>query len=383
MRVVDRDTANLLRAVVRKSAAGCDHTIPELARKISCWEEVIEAARQHGILPGLFSALAANQTGVDSKALELARSEFDRNAFHCFANAAELLEVLRLFERSEIAAIPFKGVVLGASAYGDMTARTAGDLDILIRYRDLLPAAQLMKERGYELKTDVLEDGSPAKKDYFEYHFERPDDGMVLELRWRLELTQPRYRHDIGLDWVWPRRRMTRLAGADVLNFDAASCLLMLCMHGSKHVWSRLVWICDVARLLESEPRLDWDFVRQEAKRVGLTRCVALGVLLAREISGAEVPTEVLRRFEGDRRARKLAEFLGKHVAENPGMKPDGLVPYFIQLLGFWQTVAVMLSPKFLQPTARDRSVVKLPKALASLYYLIRPVRLLLDRKGR
>jgi hypothetical protein len=383
MRVVDRDTANLLRAVVRVGAAGYDDTISDLASKITNWEDTIGAARLHGVLPGLFFALAANRSRVPLRALELARSEFDRNAFHCFANAAELLEVLQVFEKANIAAIPFKGVVLGASAYGDMTARTAGDLDILIRFCDLLPSVRLLKERGYELKTDALEDGSPSAKDYFEYHFERPEDGMVVELRWRLELTQPRYRYDIGLDWVWPRRRTMRLAGADVLNFDAASCLLMLCMHGSKHVWSRLVWICDVARLLDSEPGLDWDFAQREAKRVGLTRCLALGVLLAREVSGAAVPAEVLSRFERDRTARKLAGFLEKHATEHPGMKPDGLVPYFVQLLGFREMTAIVASPEFLRPTARDRSIVKLPSALAPLYYLIRPFRMLLDRKGR
>ena len=70
--------------------------------------------------------------------LELARIEFEHNAFHCLTNAAELLEVLNAFEKAGIAAMPFKGVVLGAAAYGDMTARTAGDLDLLIYYRDLM-----------------------------------------------------------------------------------------------------------------------------------------------------------------------------------------------------------------------------------------------------
>ena len=82
----------------------------------------------------------------------------------------------------------------------------------------------------------------------------------------------------------------------------------MLCMHGSKHVWSRLIWICDVAKMLESEPDLDWDSALREAKRVGLWRCLALGVLLAHRVAGAQVPDEVLRRFEKDRTARKLAE---------------------------------------------------------------------------
>lgn len=383
MRVVDSHTANLLRAVVRKDAVGFDKTIAELAREITCWEGAIEAARLHGIAPALYSALAENRDVVASEALELAQSEFERNAFHCLANAAELLEVLRAFEKAKIDAISFKGVVLGASAYGDMTARNAGDLDILIRYRDLLPATRLLKERGYQITTNVLEDGSPATKDYFEYHFERPDDGMVLELRWRLELTQPRYRQDIGLDWVWSRRRTIRLAGTEVLNFDATSSLLMLCMHGSKHVWSRLVWICDVAKLLESEPGLDWAFVQREARRVRLTRCLALGVLLAHAVCGAKVPPQVMCGFQKDRTARKLAAFLEKYATEHPGVRPDGLVPYHVRLLGLREVAGIMFSPTFLQPTERDRAVMKLPGALSHLYYLIRPFRLLRDRKGR
>jgi len=383
MRAVGSDTANLLRAVVRKNGVGFDKTISDLAKNINCWEDTIEAARQHGVLPALYSALVANGSVISSRALELTRSEFDRNAFHCLANAAELLEVLQVFEKAEIAVLPFKGVVLGASAYGDITARNAGDLDMLIRYRDLLPASRLLKDRGYQIKTDVLEDGSPATEDYFEYHFERPDDGMVLELRWRLELTQPRYRHDLGLDWVWPRRRTVRLAGADIPSLDAASCLLMLCMHGSKHVWSRLVWICDVAKLLESEPGLDWDFVRREAKRVGLARCLALGVLLARGVCGVQVPPEVLAKFQADRTARKLAEYLERHATENPGVRPEGSVPYYVRLLGAREMASIILSPGFLRPNAQDRAFVRLPGILSPIYYIIRPFRILLDRNPR
>ena len=291
---LDHDTGSLLRAVVRSREKACGETFEELATKIGCWEKAIEGARQHGILPMLYFELAANGPAIPTEALELARIEFERNAFHCLANAAELLEVLNAFERAEIAAMPFKGVVLGASAYGDMTARTAGDLDVLIYFRDLMEATRILKERGYELTTKVLEDGSPEAEDYFEYHFVRAEDGMVLELRWRLELTQPRYSHNLGMDWVWPLRRTAKLAGADVPNLDAISGLLVLCMHGSKHGWSRLIWISDVAKLIESEPGLDWDFAQREAKRLGLWRCLALGVLLARRVAGTQVRAEAV-----------------------------------------------------------------------------------------
>jgi Uncharacterised nucleotidyltransferase len=383
MRHLDHDSDNLLRAVVHSRAEERAEKIAELASKIDCWEETIEDARQHGILPLLYSELSAIEPIIPPAALELARTGFERNAFHCIANAAELLDVLKEFQEAGIAAMPFKGVVLGASAYGDITARTAGDVDVLIYYRDLLRATNILKKRGYDLKTKTLEDGSPEANDYFEYHLQRASDGMVLELRWRLELSQPRYRHDLGMDWVWPRRRTTSVAGADVPNFDAISGLLMLCMHGSKHVWSRLIWICDVAKLLESEPGLDWDFAQREAKRVGLWRCLALGVLLAQRVAGAQVPAGVLRRFERDRTARKVAEVLEMNLLEAPGSIPGGAVPYDIRLMGLGDRVQAAFSLKMLLPTARDRAIVKLPKALGALYFVIRPFRLLLDRAGR
>ena len=90
------------------------------------------------------------------------------------------------------------------------------------------------------------------------------------------------------MDWVWDQRGTVTLAGAKVPNLDPVSSLLVLCMHGSKHAWSRWMWVCDVARLIESQPGLDWVAARREARRVGLWRCLALGVLLAWRGAGSE-----------------------------------------------------------------------------------------------
>jgi hypothetical protein len=381
MKVLDTATGNLLRAVVQPPSAV--RAIAELMSEITSWEATIESARQHGILPMLHNELASVEGAIPPSALDVMSDEFERNAFLCYANTSELLEVLRLFEAAGIPAMPFKGVVLAASVYGDMTARIAGDLDILIYFRDLLPATRLLKSRGYDLKTLVLEDGSPEAKNYFEYHFERPDDGMVLELRWRLELSPSHFHRNLGMDWIWPRRRTARLAGAEVPNLDAVACLLILCMHGSKHVWTRLIWICDVARLLQSEPQLDWGFAISEARRLGLGHCLALGVLLAHGLAGAPVPLEVIRRFERDRTARRLAVFFQLHAVTEPGKVPEGRIPYEVRLLGIREKLGMLLSRGSLRPNARDRAVLKLPKSLDLLYYVVRPFRLLLDRSGR
>jgi len=383
MRPLDSNAAELLRTVARPSRKADESSIPVLAAGIGCWDAVIQGASEHGILPILYSRLIESPDAVPAEALLRVKREFEQNAFHCMTNAEELLHVLSAFQDAQIEAMPFKGVVLAAAAYGDLTMRTAGDIDLLIRYRDLPRATAILKQRGYILTTETLKDGSPEAEDYFEFHFERPSDGMVLELRWRLELTQPRYRHELGLEWVWDRRRTVKLAGAEVPNLDPVSSLLILCMHGSKHAWSRWLWVCDVAKLIESEPGLDWELARREAKRVGLQRCLSLGVLLAVRGAHASVPQPVIQKLQNDQGMSKLSEFLDRNVMQNPGAMPEGRLPYFLQILGFRDRLLSILSLSILRPNDRDRAAIKLPPFLEPLYYVIRPFRVLLDRTGR
>jgi hypothetical protein len=379
----DRESFELLRAIVRRPAGAVIQRIDLLAGNVRDWDSLLRLAQDHRVLPMLFSRLAEIGPAVPLAAQEYLRAEYHRNVFHSVANAAELISLLKAFDREAIPAMPFKGVVLGASIYGDLTTRPAGDLDVLIHYRHLVRATAILLDRGLALKTPVRANGMPAAPDYYEYHFERQADGMVIELRWRLELTQPRFRRSLGMDWVWPRRRVVMLAGAEVPNLDPEITLLVLCMHGSKHAWSRLIWICDVAQLLASFPSLDWKEVTHEAKRVGLWRTLALGVLLAHRVAGAEVPQAVLRRFESNATACSLVRHIEENLFDAPGKPPVGRIPYNIQLLGFHDRARLLLSLDFLRPNERDRAALHLPQSLHALYYLVRPVRILLDRSAR
>lgn len=80
-------------------------------------------------------------------------------------------------------------------------------------------------------------------------------------------------------------------------------------MHSSKHAhpWSRLLWICDVARLIARSNELNWSAAIREAKRTGLCRPLGLGVHLAHRVCGAAVPAAALRQFERDAAACRLA----------------------------------------------------------------------------
>jgi hypothetical protein len=95
------------------------------------------------------------------------------------------------------------------------------------------------------------------------------------------------------------------------------------------------------------------------------------------------VPLEVIRKFERDRTARRLAVFFQLHAVTEPGKVPEGRIPYEVRLLGIREKLGMLLSRGSLRPNARDRAVLKLPKSLDLLYYVVRPFRLLLDRSGR
>ncbi len=379
----DLESSELLRAITGRRDDAASKRLEQLAGKISDWNSLLILAQEHRVLPMLFSRLEELGPSVPSEVRETLQAEYQRNLFHSLANAAELLAVLTAFDREMIPAMPFKGVVLAASVYPDPMTRPAGDLDVLIHYRHLLRATAILLERGYELKTPVHADRTPAAEDYYEYHFERRADGRVLELRWRLELTQPRFRHDLGMDWVWPRRRTALLAGATVPNMSPDIAILVLCMHGSKHVWSRLIWVCDVAQLLAAYPELDWKMVLQEAKRSGLWKSLALGVLLAHRIAGAPVPPDVMGRFEADRTAHSLAEHIQEQMFSAPGSTPESRVPYTIQLLGFSDRAKLLLSLNFMRPNERDRAFLPLPKSLHFMYYVLRPFRIFRDKSAR
>lgn len=376
----DCESSEMLRAIARSADA---ERIRRLAAEVRDWDSLLRLAEEHRVSPLLFARMAQMGPVVPLKIQERLRAEYESNLFHSLANAVELIAVLKRLEREMIPSMPFKGVVLGASAYRDPTTRPAGDLDVLIHYRHLVRATSVLLERGYELQDQARADGTQIAHGGYEYHFERQSDGMVMELRWMLELTQPRFRRNLGMDWVWPRRRITMLAGAEVPDMSPEIKLLVLCMHGSKHVWSRLIWIYDIAQLLGSLPDLDWREVIGEAKKSGLYRTLALGVLLAHRVAGAAIPPSVLRRFESDTTAVKLAEHVESNLFDAPGSTPVGHVPYSVQLLEFRDRIRFLLSPKFLRPNERDRAAIPLPRSLDALYYLIRPFRLLWDRSAR
>jgi hypothetical protein len=82
---------------------------------------------------------------------------------------------------------------------------------------------------------------------------------------------------------------ISRRRAATALALSPEHLALFLCAHGAKHYWERLGWICDVGRLLQVEKTVDWTGVFAEASETDTSRILSLGLLLARDLLGAEI----------------------------------------------------------------------------------------------
>jgi hypothetical protein len=96
------------------------------------------------------------------------------------------------------------------------------------------------------------------------------------------------------------------LGGTTLQTFSVEDTLLMLCVHGAKHFWERLIWLQDIAGLASSQS-IDWELSMRIAVALRSSRLLLLGLYLAKEMFDAPVPDAFIERATSDSSVRWLA----------------------------------------------------------------------------
>jgi hypothetical protein len=142
------------------------------------------------------------------------------------------------------------------------------------------------------------------------------------------------------------------------------------------HAWDRLMWICDIAQLVVSQPHLDWTKVVKIAESADSERLLLLGLRLADDVLGVPAPEPVMSRARADRQVTRLATTITEHLFESASTDLDAdRAKGLLQLMSrerLWHKLWLVATPN-----ESDWEVMSLPKSLSSLYYVIRPFRLL------
>jgi hypothetical protein len=369
----------LLLCAHRGGGAEASARAAGLARGVRDWDYLYRLAHRHALLPLLHRGLEDSFPDSAPQGLRARlRGKFRENATRNTLLAGELARVARLFGEAGVGLLAYKGPALAVQAYGDLSLRRFIDLDILVRRRDVARAGELLLSQGFAKPR-----GLTASQERFllrrqhNLAFSRDGGRLTVELHWEVS-PAPFASVPLG-EGTWERASRVTLHGAEVECLAPEDLLLALAVHGTKHLWERLAWVCDVAALVNSRPGLDWDFVLRRARDSRVERMLRLALRLARGLVGARLPDEVIVETR-DPAVSGLASEVAAALFAGADYEPAG----FARNVRFNMRARRRLKEKaaylrfILTPTDGDLTAVSLPSGISFLYYFLRPLRLAL-----
>lgn len=340
---------------------------------ITHWEPALAAATIHRLCPLLFHRLRA--TNLLDALPAATRQHLEQLYLAAAVRSARLQEelkhVLALFASLGIDALPLRGPLLPDQLNFDPPTRQSDDLDLLLHRHDLSRARETLLAAGY---APLHAPASPAA----EAHTIRIGGAHVLQ--------RPGINYQVDLIWtLTPRYFISPLTLADLSPHRDAhalrreALLVTLCIHGTKHLWSRHAWTHDVVALLATPDTIDWEAAWAHAQRLGGARMLLLGIAWAARASGLPLPGALASRVARDGNVARLCDNLAARFDADATWQPaDDFTKARLHLLAQPSVPARLryLAWRAFTPSPNDWRGLKLPDPLFPLYAALRPFRL-------
>jgi hypothetical protein len=296
----------LLRAIrpVEKGEVEADNVIQiqRLAGQSLEWDYLATLADRHRVSPLLISGLKRTAWFLipdDVKtAFNALHSENLKRNFRLSHHASR---VTKAFGEEGIRIIPFKGVFLAQSFYGQVSSREVSDIDILVDQQDVSRSHTLLASMGFE----------PVETLDQEQVFRDSELQVEIDLHW--QLTPAFFPVNFEFGQIWQRTVPADIGGVSYRSLAAEDLLLVLSVQVAKDSWERLQRleqlqkVCDIAALIRQRPELDWEMVAANASGLGLSRVLHLALLLCVRLLGTVLPPVTMREVGSDGKAMRLA----------------------------------------------------------------------------
>ncbi len=362
---------------------------PERTKRIAAWNlcsvdwsEFLRLAEYHGVLPLAARNVLEHARGLPPETERLLRSAYEENLRRSLWFAAELARVMQHFERTQLRALPYKGPVLAQSLYGDPGLRSFSDLDFLIAPADFERAKGSLAQIGYHPAAEL----TPAvERLWLRIGYERSFDGAagkyLVELQWALLphfYGVDLYLNGLGVEDMLSRAGRTIVGGREMPCLCPEDLLLVLCLHAAKHLWTRLIWLSDIAGTLRTQT-FDYSLVFSRARALGIGRILGIGFWLVKNVLHAELPIAAEEMVGADPRVPALGREFAERMARGAAYDFES-TQYFGRILKLrerrgdrWRYLWRLVWT----PGVGDVAAVHLPEALFPLYRIVRMGRLI------
>ncbi len=303
------------------------------------WPVVLDLAWYHGVGPLLYRNLSELCSDlVPAESLTQLRQRTQAGALLNRLLAQELVVLCEALEAHGVPVIPIKGATLAASVYGDLTLRDYSDMDLLVPEGNIAEAQAVLLALGYEREDPSSDPGESDHKEGPYHAFLKKRTLFRVDLQY--VMAQQYFMFRMDRPEFWRHRMPVVLTNKTVQGLAPEDLLIVLCVHGSKHVWEALKWVCDVAELLRSHEHLDWDRIFSCASTWRCRRLVYMGLSLAHLVLDAPIPKAVLARFSSDSDVQSLSHRMpftllaDRHAGLN---ERDAVAVYFSLKDSWWE----------------------------------------------
>ena len=349
------------------------------------WPAFERIAECHSVLPLLAYLLTQQPSGLLPP--ETRKRLRDRLALASHRNLiliAEWCRLLRAFDEAKIPVISLKGPALALGVYPNFSLREFKDIDLLVRPCDLAKAHDLLFCQGY---------GSGSPRSHQKRSLSLPsrnaqlelahkDRGISVDIHW--EAWHVMFPFQLPVDLLFESARHRRCETMDFLTLSPENLLIYLCAHATKHCWTSLRWLCDVACHLRNVQNMDWELCFSTAESANSVLVLKHSLVLVHRLFGVRLSPPVAG-WVRSAKAEALAAIASTFLLRGD-LYPDRRLRAVQDLryhLGFgetWGTRTRLLLERLFIPDEPNALQDHLPASLHVLSYAAKSMRFVLSR---
>lgn len=368
-------------AAARMIGEGGDpEQLREAAGNVGDWDIALRGLARHGLI-GLAAPALKRMRVIPPEMLPELEARQSAHAVAVLMRVRELARIVRALEAQGIRYLLVKGIPLSVQLYGDPAVRGGRDIDIWVERDRMRDAQAILAKLGYVPPIHALPEGPEGSAPPKESGWVHGENRILVELHDRL--TDNRELLPWDFDELWAERETVPIAGQKVPAMPRRRLVVYLAVHGASHGWQRLMWLEDMAALLDRPEA--FESARADAAALGLEGMMLHVFWALRHWLDRPVPEDQLarasRRFSTRLLNRLAARFHGgKHWYEDA---PRHSMRRFLA-----GSVWARATGYAMRPSARywrqqlaaeldsphDRALFALSPRTAWLYPLLRPV---------
>ncbi len=345
------------------------------------WQHTTYLIQHHRVSALCLQSLRKiNHNAVPPHVLQLLQKECSDNTRNALVLMNALHQLVALIQSNGIEVACFKGVVAAQLIYGQLSMRNFSDIDLFVRKSDHRRTEHLLIDKGFRI--------THRYDNAFQSGLRDDQRRVNVDLHWGI----PPRELPLASHLLWDKLSSIDIVNQSVPTFSLHDTMILTAVNAVKEYWdTRLYRFCDLAELVQRNPQLDWNGLFRRANQLGCARMLYVALIVADKLLAAPLPRDVAITLSHHQDLAPLVDEVTTQMeyshltSKDDGYRQTRVVKsdkHFFLLLqdSTWRRFHYWLNWA-ITPSTADRQFIKLPRTLGGLYYLIRPVRLLLRHR--